>query len=254
MKRIFIYNLLLVGSLFLFQNCNNDSDVSKSAVDSTTGVAGSTARFAVVGDFLYAVNHNSMKVFNVNAPNNPIFSTEVNIGTGIETIFPFAGKLFIGSRTGMFIFDIGADGVPQMISNYEHIESCDPVATNGQYAYVTLRSNGDCRTGGVTVNQLQILDVTDVLNPTLVAVHPMSNPLGVGVSGNTLFICDQGAGFKVFDATDPLNLVEKAHFPDVFAKDVIVLENKALVITPTAVHQFDYIDLERVTPISSFEL
>ncbi len=261
MKKIFITIIQCSILSFLFISCLNDDSVNLKAND--TGQGGSTARFAVVGDFLYVVNRNSLKTYNVTAPNEPVFIKEQEISfTTLETIYPMGDKLLLGSTRGMYIYQIGSDGVPVYISNYRHVEACDPVASNGQYAYVTLRSFGGFANFGTlwggcgngSVDELQILDITDVLNPVLVSRHPLTSPLGVGVKGNTLFICDQQDGLKIYDASDPEKLELLTRFDDIDAKDVIVLEDNALVIAPNKINQYDFSDLTNIQLISSLPI
>jgi len=126
-------------------------------------------------------------MYNVTQPNDPTYIKTVDVGRGVETIYPFGGQLFIGSQEGLYIYSIGTDGTPSFTSSYQHFTSCDPVATDGQYAYVTLRSQTDCNFGN-GIDVLDILDVTDVNNPSFIARYEMESPLGVGVDGETLFV------------------------------------------------------------------
>jgi hypothetical protein len=66
-----------------------------------TGIGGSMSRFTIVGDYLYVVDNTNLDVFSLVNPTQPAEASTVNIGWGIETIFPYGDKLFIGSSSGM---------------------------------------------------------------------------------------------------------------------------------------------------------
>ena len=250
MKNI-LYISLLISSMTLL-GCLGDQAVPK--VPSTnTGVGGSLARFSVVGDFLYVIDNTDLKMYNVTQAENPRFIKSVNVGRGIETIFPFGGKLFIGSQNGLFIYDILSDGTPHFISEYVHMTSCDPVATDGNFAYVTLRSVNECGFQNA-VDELHILDVTDIENPQVQNIIQMEGPLGVGVKNNVLFVCDGDAGLKIFNATNAPDLTPITTLENIPARDVIVLDTTALVLTSDKIYQVDYSDLNNIQIISSMRI
>ena len=83
----------------------------------------------------------------------------------METIFPLGDKLFLGTSTGMYIYGISTAGTPRQISFYEHVIACDPVVSDGEYAYVTLNaSREECWR---SVNELQIIDLQNIERPQL---------------------------------------------------------------------------------------
>lgn len=258
MKKIF-YNILKASFLFaillLMTNCQNDglSSEVKIPTGSDTGVGGSLARFTVVGNYLYVVDNTNLQTFDVSQPDNPTFITTVNIGFGVETIYPFGGKLFIGSQEGLFIYDINTDGTPSYISQYQHFTSCDPVATDGQFAYITLRNQTECNLNGLNV--LDILDVSDVNTPTFIARYEMESPLGVGIDGETLFVCEVENGLKIFDVSSKQNIQIIKIFENIKARDVIILEDKtALILASDMIYQLDYSDLTNIKVLSSISI
>ncbi len=192
------------------------------------------ARFTVSGDFLYTVDDANLHLFDISSPANPIKTKDVSLGVGVETIFPFQDKLFIGTQTGMHILSIQNPQAPQQISTYEHVASCDPVVTDGRYAYVTVSSGTNCQRG---VNELHILDLQNLTAPTLLKRYQMTNPKGLGIDGNLLFVCDNG--LKVFDASNVTALAQKHHFP-INAYDVIPGNGHLLVIGTDGFYQYRY--------------
>lgn len=255
----YIYPYFLFSLLFLIACDSNDASFQAEAA-TDTGVAGSYARFIVVGDFMYIVDESSIKTFDVSTPDQPEEINQQAIGDRIESIFHFENRLFIGSGAGLFIYSISENGIPEALSATSYFETfetfaCDPVVANETHAYVTLNSleRVDRPCGGtieVDVNLLKIYNIEDLTNPELIMEYAMHAPKGVGLDGTTLFICDDTQGLKIFDTTDPFNLQLIKHFDDFTAFDVIPLDGLLLVVGPDNVYQFDYTDLSNIQLIS----
>jgi hypothetical protein len=223
----------LILSLFIFSLvgacAENDTNVATSE-----GKGGSMARFAVAGNHLYTVNTKELHTFDISDPQNPVNVDVENIQRGIETIFPFQNHLFLGSRSGMYIYDLAEPSNPTFVSNYQHIISCDPVVTDGKYAYITLRNGSSCGTGG---SRLEVVDLQNLTNPALVDTYSMEEPYGLGIDGNLLFVCDKG--LKVYNANDPLNLSLIKKF-DISAYDVIPNNGNLMVTASDGLYQYKY--------------
>ncbi|MBV6646739.1 MAG: hypothetical protein KI790_14880 [Cyclobacteriaceae bacterium] len=206
---------------------------------SETGEAGSMARFVVDGSHLYTVDHSSLNLFDVSKLDEPQKTDRINIGWGIETIFPYDNKLFIGAQDGMYIFDNSNPSSPVQLSRYAHTTSCDPVVVQGDYAYVTLRSGTECQ--GFT-NQLDVVNVSDPTNPTLAKTYEMTNPHGLAINGTCLFICEGDFGLKTFDvgAFDPTKITMTNHWQNIHAFDVIALPDVLLMVGNDGFHQYRY--------------
>ncbi|MBX3241172.1 MAG: hypothetical protein KIT80_16815 [Chitinophagaceae bacterium] len=223
--------------------------LSSSAVTKiTTGIAGSMARFSIVSNYLYAVNQSSLVVFDITSHTQPDRLNLVPIGWNIETIYPFQDKLFIGSATGMFVYDISNPVAPTYTSSVSHIRMCDPVIADDRYAYVTLRAGSEC--GAVTGSQLQVLDVSNISNPVVLRTISMTNPYGLGKTGTLLWICDGTDGLKVFDAKDPLQLSLKHHIRNLEPFDVIPLGDRIIVSAKEGIVQFDASSPGKITELS----
>lgn len=215
------------------------------------GISGSMARFVTVSNYLYAVSTSSLMVYDISNASDPQKGNHLQIGWNIETIFPFANNLFIGSRSGMFIFSISDPSNPQQLSNYQHVSSCDPVISDGDYAFVTLRSGTACEG---FVNQLDVLNITDILHPQLVKTYEMHNPHGLGKDSNTLFICDGTDGVKIYNAEDVLNISLIHQIKNLNAYDVIPWEGRLVVTAEDGIHQYDYSDLNNIRPLGTIHI
>jgi hypothetical protein len=215
------------------------------------GIAGSMSRVVVVNNYLYAVNESSLVVMNIDNPANVVRNNDVQIGWNIETIYPFSNHLFIGSTQGMFIFNIDNPSSPQLQAGFGHANSCDPVISDGEYAYVTLRSGNICN--GFT-NQLDVVDIGDLMNPVLLKTYPMSNPHGLTKDGDLLFICDGEDGVKAYDASDVNNITLIKKIDDLNSFDVIAYDGRILVSAESGLYQYDYSDPADIKLLSSIEI
>ena len=205
------------------------------------GASGSTTRFAIVNDRLYAVTQNEMKLFDVKTPSKPTKDGSLNLGFGIETIFPYKDKLFLGTTTGVQIWDNKNPQKPTYLSRLDHARACDPVVIENDIAYVTLRSvNNFSRCGGAIANQLDVIDVSNPASPILLKTYPMESPYGLGIDNKKLFICEGTNGLKYFDATNSLNIKQLQQFRDMDAFDVIPLNNTLMMIGKDGLYQYDY--------------
>lgn len=220
---------------------------------SGSGVGGSLARFTVNGEHLYLLDGGDLQTVNVRDEVNPVAKTRTYLSWDIETIFPYKTNLFVGSSSGMHIMDISSPESPVKLSTYQHVRSCDPVVVDDEYAYVTLRSGTACQ--GFT-NQLEIIDIKNLRSPKLLKTYAMTNPHGLGIDHNTLFICDGSDGLKAFDATD-INTIDQnqiAHYKDISALDVIPLGNILMLIGKDGIFQFDYSNPKDMKILSKIEV
>ncbi|MDR1980632.1 MAG: hypothetical protein LBQ39_03295 [Tannerellaceae bacterium] len=252
-KLFFLYSSLF----FLFMACDGRHD-SVYAPGSTIEVGGSMARFAVCGDYLYTVDNSTLRTFDLSDAGSPAYmdSKDQFLDFGVETIFPMDTLLFLGSQTGMYIYNVTRPDFPQQIARVSHITSCDPVVASGNYAYVTLNSEHSwC---GRSVDELQIYDLSDLYNPQLVRTETgFKHPGGLGIDGNKLFICDNG--LKIYDVSDPQKPVwtgDLTHIPQadgIEAYDVIPLNGLLLVVGNGGLYQFDYRG-EKITFVSKINV
>jgi len=220
--------------------------VSTGGVDvSNTGLGGSLARFSLYDDYLYAIDDSDLYIYDISTVADPVNETSYPVGWNIETLYAFGDKLFIGGQNGMTILDASDPSAPQHLSQFWHWTACDPVFVKDNYAYVTLRTGTNCN--GSQINQLDLVNISDILNPYSAKTFEMDNPHGLSIKDNNLFLCEGDFGLKVFDIENPLTLDQHliSQFTDIAATDVIVLpgnRNILLVIGSEGFYQYDFDD------------
>lgn len=226
---------------------------SSNSGGSISGQGGSMARFTLMNQYLYTVGQADLSLFDVKTVSNPTFVKAINLGWGVETIFPYENKLFIGTNTGMHIFSATDPANPVKLSTYSHVFACDPVVVQGKYAFVTLRTGNTCRQA---MNQLEVVDIEDPTKPKQVAVFPMQNPHGLSVSGNNLFLCEGMFGLKSFNITNKNvignNLLQ--HLGNVKSFDVIAGPKSLIVTGEDGIYQFNYSNASKLSQLSKIKV
>jgi hypothetical protein len=217
--------------------------LASSASSAPVGIGGSLARFSIVNDYLYAVDHHNLRSVLINNPNDPKIAGNWSAGFDIETIYPLKDKLFLGSMGGLYIYDISNPAVPVAKGTFIHARACDPVVADNNYAYVTLKAGTTC---GPTNNELQIVDIKDVTAPSLLKTYAMTGPSGLSKDGNTLFICDGKEGLKIYNTADYSNLSLIKQISSIEPTDVIAWNGNALVVTKDGLYQYDYSNLNNI--------
>jgi hypothetical protein len=235
MKKIYLF----IALAFFAIACNSDNQEGTSPGD---GQGGSTAIFALKGDYLYSVDHSNLNVFSLLNATGPVQVNTVQVGFDIETLFADGDKLYIGSQSGMFIYSITNPEDPEMRASVSHFTACDPVVANGTHAYVTLHTNTWC---GNNTNALMVYDIANVNEPVLVHSRTLIAPKGLGLYGNYLVVCDDI--IKIFDITNPEEpvLATTINRP---CNDVIIRGNELFAVGDLGVYNYTL----NTTNISAF--
>ena len=242
-----IYSILILALLLLGSDSDSNSNDSSFT---ETGQGGSLARFALYVDYLYVVDDTNLNVFSIADRENPVQVNTISIGFNIETLFNYKNYLYIGSRNGMYIYNIDNAEEPVYVSDVQHFTACDPVVANETHAFVTLHSNIGC---GNTINVLEIYDVNDVTNPVLISSRNLTRPIGIGLYGDYLFVCDNEV--KVFDVSDPENS-ELVTSIDVNSFDVIINSGILVLIGENGLYQYslDSNDITNINHLSTINI
>ena len=79
----------------------------------------------------------------------------------------------------------------------------------------------------------------------------MTNPHGLGIDGNYLFVCDAEAGLKVYNCANPSNLVLLSTIINIYPIDVIPINKTLFVVTNAGFKIYDYSNISDIRLISS---
>ena len=211
---------------------NGGRETSGTSGNGQTGQGGSMARFVINDKWLYCIDVSEMIVFDIADPRKPKLEGRVNIGFGIETLFFYDYYLFVGSQTGMFIFDATDWRVPKKVSEFRHARACDPVVVEGKRAYITLRSSNNC---GIVQDAMHVVDITDVKKPSLITSFLMEGPMGLSIDNGITYVCDKSF-VKIVDVTNEkeLKLLSSIALPNCY--DVIYYERTLFIVGPMGIY------------------
>lgn len=253
-KNIKLIACLLIVSAALLQCSKEGTSGNYSNAGGQTGKGGSLARFAIVGNYLYAVDQENLSVFSLSNSANPQLIKTTKVGFEIETIFPFKDKLFIGSTSVVHIFSITDPENPVKLSQAispQVLRRCDPVVAKDTVAYATLRVNGAC--GGVQ-SILACYDIKDIANPVQRGTFRVNEPYGLGYKDDVLYVCDKQAGLHVFDiskAYEPIQL--KVMHDSNWYIDVIPYNDVLICWTETGTILYDITDNRNPVLLASIQ-
>ena len=238
------------GFIFALEDANLSNGVPSANGEIMTGTGGSFARFTIDNDYLFVLNDRELISFRINNDNKPMQSGTNYVSWRIETIFPYKEYLFIGANNGMYIYDKSNPDAIQYVSEFRHANACDPVFVKDDIAYVTLREGTACQN---FINELDILDVSNIRSPQLIASYDMDHPHGLSVIEDNLYLCEGSFGLKVFK-TDDLEEISSNridHVEDIHAFDAIGLSTEhLLIIGEGGLYQYDIKDPSNLKEIS----
>ena len=220
----------------------NNTEVMKTKNKTVSGEGGSLAQFTVVDNYLYTIDYKSIQVFDISSPSQPTLAKTLNLGIGLETIHTQNEYIFVGTTNGVRILDNSNPVSLEEISEFEHITSCDPVIANSTYAFSTLRGGTDCRGSInvldiIDINNIeqpQLVSRNELVNPYGLGFSENAD--------NLLYICDGYDGLKAFDVTNPAQVELVMHLKGIEAKDIIPNENMLIVLSTGGIYQFDASD------------
>ncbi len=255
MKNICYFTLF--AFLLTSIRCTSDDSLA------STGTNSSYSSMIAVGNYLYQVDPTFITTYNVTDPRDPVEIDKQNLGFEIETVYHFSGILFVGSARSLYIFEIGDNGIPieKSETSYGTFQAgqtpCDPVISDGDYAYVTLTTTTSSANSSCfrpePFNKLLIYDVANISNPILISEREMVDPRGLSIDGNFLFVCDGINGLMVFDKSDIENITEIGHLAGQTTRDVIARDDLLIVIGEDQLRQYDYSDITAIVALGILE-
>lgn len=251
---------IITGFSLQLKNRPNESEVIfandalagfESSAGNNIGTGGSYAKFQINNNALYTIDSYQLNVFNITDPENTFFDKSVSMNIWInggifETLFIQKETLFVGATSGMYTVDATDEFNPSFVGGFSHATACDPVVVFGNTAYITVRGGSSC---GAIEDQVNVIDVTDISNPTLLSTTLLDQPYGLGIRNDVLYVCCGTNGLKVFNAVNSSNLtLENTYNEDV--KDVIPLNSHLIVVGTNKIIQYNYGANFTLIPIS----
>jgi len=230
----------LVLCLFLSacSDSGGDGGVAGGSGNSGSGQRGSTARMALVDDYLYAISGDTIQLFNVADTSNPIPWVSVQVDWAIDTIFPYQNYLLIGADNGVYILDNTDPASPVLIGEFVHATARDPVVARENLAYVTLRRD-DTQAFSDDLNRLDVVDITDPSNPELIFTVSMTGPQGLTVDGDRLHVCDGEGGIKTFSLENPREPSLMFTLPNDRCTDMLLGDDVLVTTGSNGIRQYD---------------
>jgi hypothetical protein len=243
------YPIYFFGGGLAYYDKANSSGASSGVSGSGVGIGGSMARFGIKDKALYVVDKNTLKVFDITDKTAPLKVNDLYPGWNVETMFLHGNQMFLGTTTGMAIYDITSPFSPFTLTFFTHATSCDPVIVDDTLAFITLRTGTTCRG---SMNLLDIVSIKDITKPKTVVSYTMTNPHGLGKDGDVLFVCDGSAGLKVYNTADPKLILDNLLFtyPGINAFDVIPVGKVLVLIGDDGLYQYDYTNVRNITLLS----
>ncbi len=238
------FRFLLTAGFLVMLGCESEGDFQFDNLG--VSKAGSMAQFYIDPSYLYVVEQTNLSIFDI-TKEQPLLIAKTKLPWVSETIFKLNDILMIGTTTGVLFYNVSNPQNPTLLSDYAHITSCDPVVSNGQYAFVTLRSGRTC---GPAADELQVLDITDISKPKLIGSYPMLSPYGLAIMGNNLFVGEGSFGMRWFDISNILELTKVETIREIEALDFIVNGNNITINTKNSLLQMELTPSNELVKIS----
>lgn len=220
------------------RNVIPNSAVPSSFAGNSASQSGTVNRISKAKDHIYAISNHNLIILEDQSFGD--FKRLENVKSGMETIFPHADHLFVGSRSAMSIFDIANPSNPQEVYDFDHATSCDPVLPHNETAYVTLRTADFSACPGNT-NSLLVIDISNLSSPSQVKEIPMNSPYGMTIIDDLLYVGEGIHGLKIYDISSANNPI-LLEYHQLEAYDIIadpIDKNIIFIAGPDGLKQFD---------------
>lgn len=205
MKHLLKTSLYLLATL-LISACEYEADPEPEVSD---GNGKAVADFIVQNNRLITIESTFIKIYSLADSAKPVLETTYSTSDDaeFESIYEYkTNMLMIGTSEGTFFKDHSTPGTLTDLAFSEIITSCDTGITQGNYLYITQRSDEDCGDTNNSNNKSQLLvyNILQVDNPSLEKSIDIDTPYGLGINGTNLFVCYE-QGVIEFDISDPIN-------------------------------------------------
>ena len=88
-------------------------------------------------------------------------------------------------------------------------------------------------------DQVNVIDVTDISNPTLLSTYLLNQPYGLGIKDDVLYVGCGADGLKVLDASNATNLTLQNSYNENVV-DVIPLSSHLIAVGNNKIIQYSY--------------
>lgn len=242
-----------LGLIFivLIFSCEGDgSDFSPEL--GGTGVGGSLAKFTISNNQVIVLNGNEVKQYDILSNGQLSEKNTLQISGQLETIFPYADKILIGSDNAVHFLEFDSDGLLSLLSTYDHLTACDPVVASNGIAFSTLKVS-DCRAG--TDDFLEAIDISDISNPRVLRVYDTQAPFGLAIKGSFLFVCEKG-GLTMYSFNPEGNLVEMDFMTidGAIPLDIIINNTYLIVRTDQGIYNVGFSDTQLEAVLGSITI
>ncbi len=224
-----------------------------SAASNKFSSGGSMASFTTLNNHLYTVSaYSNINIFDLKKASSPAFVQTITAPAEfIETLYPFENNLFVGCNSGVLIFNASNPDNLVAAGSFGHVTACDPVIAENNIAYATLRSGSTCMGDN---NELNVLNTSNLNNPTLIKAYSLANPRGLSKDGNNLFVCDGGDGLKIMNAADANNITLTKTVAGFEANDVILNNGLAIVTAVDGLYLVDYSNISNASVVGKINI
>jgi hypothetical protein len=157
-----------------------------------------------------ATYRNKLNLIDITEPSNPTLISNINTGLRAADVRVVDNTLYVLDRfLGLSIYDISNTNNPELISTTD---------TPGWAESMTIDSVNQTAYISQGQYELQIIDISDPVAPTIIAtIPPIPSGSSVSffrsstVSGNLLYTAESRLGYRIFDVSDPSSPIEIAH-------------------------------------------
>lgn len=180
--------------------------LSPTIIDTDNWDYGWTLKVKVSGNRAYVTKGNGgFRIYDISNPSNITLVSAVagGGGSGAENFVLFGSTAILGfanTNKKFTVYDIATEATPSAGASYSGSDISDGVfemAYDSGKLYVAAYSKG-----------VKIFDVSDLTNPTLLkTIDPIGKVVNLTVSGEILYVLDDGIGLRTFNISNPLDPV-----------------------------------------------
>ena len=193
-KHLQLFILLLI-TFFLFENVKGQWEIVGR------WPYGSCNTVIADGDYIYLASGGIICVVDITNPATPVEASRIVTSDAVNGLYKEGNHLFASNRlAGFRIYDVSEPTNPIEINHVATSLKTLSIHISDGYAYVG------------SWNSIDIYDISDLLNPTIVGGMSGIFASDIHVQGGFLYVADGLNGLHIFDINDPSWPVEVDHY------------------------------------------